>query len=916
MSVMELTKSKEKDYNLYEDAFILIMRACIVFSMVACVKSIIAPSDVPGFDLLMWITFLVSVALEILRFKENKWFSEISLCYVCYLELILMPAMVAMSTKMGGSVPLWYCATIMVMFFVMPIKKTWWISLISGYLSTYIYSKTYAFDEIFIRDYSDKAYMNDVLFAFIAITIAIILVIMKQNINLNRVRKSVDESTYIVNSAGAAKSRFLANMSHEIRTPMNSIIGFSELMLKADMDDVSRGEISIIKQSAYELLDIIDDVLIYAKLDSGKVTLMMTNFDFCEILKNCIVAITPQLSEKNLTFRMRIDQNLPKVLYGDDIRIRQVMMRLFFISLQLTENGRIMFSVNAKRDENNEYAIFECKMSDTGNGLSKADLDAVYGAYDTYDSKQNSNLKGLCLKFSICREILKLMDGDLDIRSIEGVGLETSFSFKCKITDNSSVVRIASEEPKKILIFVPGARELDSWKDIMDGFNLRPDYVKSYLTFERAVSNSKYDYIFIPSQEYHSVSNIISSYGCEEYTFVLANINENYGDFGKCKILRHPITCIPVAIALNGEWREEDYKPITDNISYDGSKARVLVVDDNNVNLKVAMGIFKNYKIDIDVAKSGEECIQKMNNCDYHIVFLDMVMPEMSGTDTLKAIRKSENEKLREIPIVALTANSGGNIREEVLESGFQEYLAKPIKQRYLTKILLQFLPENVFRKDEKHSERATKEIDLCKLENVIDTAKGIANIGYNEDSYCAILNTYYSEGLRKIDELPMLLESGDISLFTTHVHGIKSSSASIGAMTVSAMFKELEFAGKDSKIDYIKSHYDDYVSAFKKILEDVKAYLEQRGKFEYEDKNAVINNDNLELETMTKEMLSEFKDFIDKMNLKECDRLVEDYAARNFGNEVNVKIAAIKKAYDMFDFHEVKKILGEMTES
>ena len=583
-----------------------------------------------------------------------------------------------------------------------------------------------------------------------------------------------------------------------------------------------------------------------------------------------------------------------------------------YISMSMTDNGRLMFKISCDRDDKENIAHFTFVIGDTGAGLSQADLDAIYGVYNAYDSKQNSNLKGIGLKFTICRELMGLVGGTLEVRSIDGIGLRSEIKFDCEIVDPTPMIEVADSGKKRVLIYVSENRQLSTWKSIMEGFKILPDYANSYFGFERTINRKSYDYIFVPAEDYPTVSNIIGSFKLYDNTYVVSNADRTYGDFDKCRLIYHPVSSITIADILNNKWKAEDYA-FKDDMSYDGNKAKILVVDDNSVNLKVATGIFKAYNIDIDIAKSGDEAIKKIQNIKYDIVFMDLIMPEMSGSEALHRIRGLGIPSVSDVPVIALTANAGGNIRDEILAEGFQEYLAKPIKQRYLLKCLTDFLSPDIFKRVVKKQEKKEESKEIETEENRLDVNRGISNIGNNKDSYCAILNTYYSEGLRKLKSLPDELEAGDISLFTTDVHGIKSSSASIGAMAVSSMFKELENAGKSSDLDYIHRKYDTYIEAFKKILGDVKDYLLAEGQFVYKEEASDASIKTMEVETLDKEALIVLKDLIDRMDLKTADPIVSDLCAHNYGDDINFKTEKLKKAYDMFDFHEVKAVLAEL---
>ena len=763
-------------------------------------------------------------------------------------------------------------------------------------------------------------YFSDMAFCIISTVILIVMLIYAQEKFYRYQQWKIKQSSRKIERAGMAKRQFLSNMSYEIRTPMNSIINLSEIMLKSEQSDETKTSVNTVRSAAYDLLTIIDDVLTYAKIDAGNMHLIEETYSFEKLVREIVRTISEDVQKKRLYLDFKIDSNIPKQLLGDNVTIRQIFLYLLFISIDFTATGRIILEINCERDEKDEVATFHCAVADTGKGLSQIDIQSLFGMYDIYDSRQSSNLKGVGLKFTICKELLSMMQGDIKVESIEGVGLSTTFTFCQKIIDPSPMVRLQDERKPSVLIYADDDLSMTEWQAIMEMLGVRPTYSRNYYGFDRAIQEKHFDFIFVPDKAYENLSNIISLYECQDYTYILADFDAVYGDFGKCRPIHRPISCIPIAMVLNNQWSKENYKKSAAEETFVAKNARVLVVDDNAVNLKVAAGIFGKYGIDIAVATSGEDGIKKIEGEKYDLILMDMVMPDMDGSEVLKQVRAKEDNYYKEVPFIALTAQNGANVREEMLGLGFQEYLAKPIKRRYLEKCLLDFLPEEMIERVKTSDADGKKGEDKSSADNAklpesgLNTDKGLLNIGFNQDAYAAILNTYYSEGMKYLELLPNLLEVGDIQLFTTDVHGIKSSSASIGAMEVSVLFKELEFAGKAGDVKLINEKFGCYLDKFKEILEEVKGYLIGIGKFS--EAAADSNLDDKEIEVLTADMLQNLKTELDKMNLKMTDELVPEMASKNFGAQVNEQIRKLKEAYDMFDFHQVKAILNEMIEN
>ncbi len=884
------------EFNLNLFLAMVVIECCIILPIVLLVgnlQSIVAPMllIVGGCGLLL---------LWNLRYRRHNLTAVLTLVI---LDGIAIPMILKTSSGAFCVAIMWFVASMIIVYSVFE----GFVFLLALTLFTfeycYLYSGVFLSKGDVVYRINENFHFTDLAISFVGTAFFVIMLIYIQEKFYLYQQWKIRRSSRKIERAGAAKRQFLANMSYEIRTPMNSIISLSEIMLKGEQDDETRSDIKTIRSAAYDLLSIIDDVLTYARIDAGDMHLIKAPYCFEKLVKGIVRTISEELQKKKLS---------------DSVTIRQIFLYLLFISIDFTACGRIVLEVRCEKDPEEGVATFHCMVADTGKGLSQIDIQSLFGMYETYDSRQASNLKGVGLKFTVCKELLAMMQGDIKVESIEGIGLSTTFSFRQEIVDASPMIRLESEEKPSVLIYTDNDTGIAKWQDIMETFDVRPVYSRNYYGFDHAIQEKHFDFIFVPDEVYENLSNIISLYRCEEYTYVIADYGAVYGDYGKCRPIYRPFSCITVSMVLNHRWNKEDYKKSALQGTFTAKNARVLVVDDNAVNLKVAAGIFSKYGIDIAVATSGEDGIRKLESEKYDLVLMDMVMPDLCGDEVLRLIRAKEDHYYKELPFVALTAQNGANVREEMLELGFQEYLAKPIKRRYLEKCLQEFLPERLIErvkvKEGRDGEESGKHISNSsekKTESGLNTDKGLLNIGFNQEAYAAILNTYYAEGMKYLRVLPDLLEVGDIQLFTTDVHGIKSSSAAIGAMEVSALFKELEFAGKAVDTDTIMRKFDGYLDKFKAILEEVKAYLVSKESFI--DGDAGPDPEEREAEELTAEMLQQLKAELDKMNLKVTDQLVPEMASRNFGADVNAMMKKLKAAYDMFDFHQVKAILNEM---
>ena len=901
------------EFNLIILLTIIVVENIIILSLALFVRNtqtLVAPMAI----------LIVGYSLLLLFDLYCSRYNLTAVLALIILNGVSVPLLLKFGYVIYGIIIIWFVAGMLIIYSVFK-GLIFFLAMIA-----FIFEYCYLYSGILLPESGTSFYERviflfpDMAFCIICTVLLIVMLIYAQEKFYRYQQWKINQSSRKIERAGTAKRQFLSNLSYEIRTPMNSIINLSEIMLKSEQSDVTKSSVNTVRSAAYDLLTIIDDVLIYARIDAGKMHLIENTYNFENLIREIVRTISEDIQRKKLYLDVKFDGNIPKQLFGDNVTIRQIFLYLLFISIDFTESGRIILEISCERDNEAGTAVFHCMVADTGKGLSQIDIQSLFGMYDTYDSRQSSNLKGAGLKFTICKELLSMMQGDIKVESIEGVGLSTTFTFCQKIMDASPMVQLESGKKPSVLVYVVDDFSMTKWQDIMDVLDVRPTYSRNYYGFDRAIQDKHFDFIFVPDAVYKNLSNIISLYQCQEYTYILSDFDAVYGDFDKCRLIHRPLSCIPIAMVLNNQWNIENYKKNAAGEIIMAKNAKVLVVDDNAVNLKVAAGIFSKYGIDIAVATSGEDGIKKIQDEKYDLILMDMVMPDMDGGDVLKAVRAKEGNYYKGVPFIALTAQNGANVREEMLGLGFQEYLAKPIKRRYLEKCLLDFLPEELIEhvkvKDTDDKKDGGKEsADNVQLpESGLNTEKGLLNIGFNQDAYAAILNTYYSEGMKYLELLPNLLEVGNIQLFTTDVHGIKSSSASIGAMEVSALFKELEFAGKAGDVKLIDEKFNGYLDKFKAILGEVKEYLTGIGKFSEADSDD--NLDDKEVEVLTAEILQNLKIELDKMNLKVTDELVPEMASKNFGAQANEQIKKLKEAYDMFDFHQVKAILNEMIEN
>ncbi len=861
------------------------------------------------------LVYFAMIVYLLQRFDEIGLFKYI---VVISLNFFIFPMLFYMTGNVLNGTLLFFPLGIVFTFFL--IREKWVYLLFALELVWYI-----AVLIIPILDYDGYAAFTPlphsvgIAPSFVAAAFAPIFILIYQTINFERTKNELNESRHIIESARFNKSRFLANVTHEIRTPMNAIIGMNELILREDLDSESRELAENIKTSSNQLLKIINNILEFSKLDSNKMELFPTKYDFKQLMTEIIDAVSNEYANENIEYLAKIDPNIPRTLFGDRIRIKQVFMYLLFSTVHKLPHSRLSMEVSGEIDVNTNTVMLKGTISESGFGLSEAEIEAMLSAYTKYDSRQKSDYKGMGLELSICKEILELMGGTLSIKSVPGVGMSVYFEFINYIIEDNPIVRISRLNDYNILIYTKNPVDQDIWIDILGQFQLYPNFVNGPNAFRQAIENRRYTHIFMDDMFYPMLKDTIKSAQISDELYILTEAGSVYNEFDKCKILRRPMTSICVADALNNVWNEANYKLSQKKETVVYPEGKVIIVDDSIVNLKVLEGMLQTFEMNISKCKSGAEALDILEKEEFDLIILDQRMPEMDGIELLHLIRKLDNANAM-VPVLCATADFGPEVSRMLLNEGFQDYLAKPVRRFYLERMLRKYMPEelavNILVDDvpasaeEPPKEEIKTQTQPDKDPTQIDFEKGLTNVGGMMDSFASVVNAYYKEGISKTQIVPKLLADKDINNYVVEVHALKSSSAAIGADTISVMFRELEFAGKANNIEFIESHSEKTFEIFGRVLDVVRDYLEKNGILEDDEIDAMPEGD---VEEFDRQIIDELIDNLSKFNIKATETKVEEITGINYGEEINKAFFEIKKCLEIFDYHKAKDLLIDL---
>jgi len=653
-------------------------------------------------------------------------------------------------------------------------------------------------------------YKTNMTGLFIAMMVAMAVIFVIFNIFISGLLKPLHKTMEDLKAASKAKSDFLARISHEIRTPMNAIIGMAELALREHIPDAAHEHIITIKQAGANLLSLINDLLDFSKIESGKLEIIPGNYQFSSLIHDVVSIIKMRVVDSDISFVVNIDCNIPNYLLGDETRIRQVLLNILNNAVKYTRKGFVSFSVNGKIIEDTVFLTID--VADSGDGIKPEDLKKLFGEFVQVDLASHKGVEGTGLGLVITKKLVNAMGGEINVQSEYGKGSTFTIRLSQKICTHEPLASVEKPEEKSVLVYEPNEIYADSIVWTVNNLGVTCHKIKNDDSLREKLQVKDHTFLFVSYPLLKNAKAIIKELKSKTEIILLTEFGHVPADIN-LDILSMPAHAISVANILNGIFDHFSYgtNESISVVQFSAPKARILIVDDIGTNLKVAEGLMLPYKMKIDLCFSGEEAIEEVKKNLYDLVFMDHMMPKMDGIEATKLIREmgNGNPHYANLPIIALTANAVSGTKEMFLANGFNDFLSKPIDTARLNVILGRWLPKE---KQEKLN------ADAREVEVEID--------GLDVKKEVAVLATFHKDGLKKIREIKKCLETNNYHLYASYMHALKNSCANLGAYDLSEQAEALEAAGKQENSRFIDSNNLQFLISLKILLNNIKKVM------------------------------------------------------------------------------------------
>ncbi|MGN0679226.1 MAG: PocR ligand-binding domain-containing protein [Oscillospiraceae bacterium] len=696
--------------------------------------------------------------------------------------------------------------------------------------------------------------------------------------------------------AATQKSDFLANMSHEIRTPMNAVLGMAELALREEMSPQAQQYVRQIRSSGKNLLVIINDILDFSKIESGKMNIVEVVYETLSLVNDISNIVNNRIGNKDIEFIVDLSPDIPHELFGDNIRIHQILINLLNNAVKFTKQGRVGLKLYSEPLDDGTVTL-KAEVSDTGMGIKKEDMGKLFHSFQQVDSKRNRNVEGTGLGLAISQQLLRLMHGKISVESEYEKGTTFFVEIPQKVISETPIAETSGEKISVAMMIQNDyvrhqikndlERKNITYTDLSKGGSL-DDVKDGFLIIDRTLFSGTVKSFVTENPDVGCIVIVPYDYP--------ADIN-----LPNVRFLKKPVYSVTLysALGLSGEVGLGSSEK--SDFVFTAPDAHILIVDDNPINLTVASGILEPLKMQVDTANGATETLEKVKSIKYDIIFMDHMMPDVDGIETTHIVRRMI-AGYEDVPIIALTANAIGGTKEMFIREGMNDFVAKPIETKEIVAMVRKWLPADKIipvgvDEIQPEEKQETIQIEGLNIENAI-------RLLGNEKLLMQVMREYYRSLDGRINGLSEMLENNDISNYTINVHSLKSTSRQIGADELGELAFQLEMAGKEGNTAFIREHHGELVE---KVAE-VKAILDGVFPDEVMEQKQSKPADSEAVASLLEEMSVALEEF----DTLAIDEVVEKMSQYEYEGDVAELFSKLKSASEECDLDSCAAIIEQ----